>query len=122
MDQMQFTKTQFAERLIATYRSWLSMRDRCDNKNNIRAQRYYHNVSICERWRNFYLFLLDLGLRPEGTSLGRLLDTGDYMVGNARWMSRKEQGRERIRKRLQKKYGSNFGGGSKQPQLLVSKG
>jgi hypothetical protein len=83
------------------------MRDRCTNANNIRAWKYYHNVNICDRWRNFYLFLLDLGLRPAGTSLGRLLDTGDYAVGNARWMSRKEQGLERRRKRLRAKYGEN---------------
>jgi hypothetical protein len=105
---MQFTKAQFAERLKATYQSWLSTRDRCTNKNNVRAQKYYHNVSISDRWRNFYLFLLDLGLRPAGTSLGRLLDSGNYEPGvGVRWMTRKEQGLERRRKRLRAKYGAN---------------
>ena len=108
---MQFTKAQFAERLIETYRSWLSMRDRCTNKNNIRAQKYYRDVRISDRWRNFYLFLLDLGLRPAGTSLGRVRDSGNYESGvGVRWMTRKEQGRERIRKRLHAKYGEgNYG-------------
>ena len=46
---MQFTKAQFGERLIAMYRSWLSMRDRCTNKNNVRAQRYYRDVQISDR-------------------------------------------------------------------------
>jgi hypothetical protein len=48
----------------------------------------------------FVNFVADMGERPASTSLGRLLDIGDYKLGNCRWMTAKEQGMERRKKNV----------------------
>jgi hypothetical protein len=48
-------------------------------------------VLICPEWMTFKGFLASMGKRPEGTTLGRLLDTGNYEPGNAFWMTTAEQ-------------------------------
>jgi hypothetical protein len=107
------TVQMIGKRLQATHNSWKSMLQRCTNARLL-AYKYYGaiGVTVSPKWRTFEGFLEDMGTRPAGTSLGRLLDTGDYTVGIARWMTRSEQGKERIRKRLRKKYGENYGTGS----------
>ena len=49
-----------------TYHSWNSMRWRCGRLKN------YKNISYCKEWESYESFLLDMGERPEGTSLHRL--------------------------------------------------
>lgn len=39
----------------------------------------------------FSNFLADMGERPEGTSLGRLGDKGNYEPGNCQWQTAAEQ-------------------------------
>jgi hypothetical protein len=78
-----------------TYRSWRSMINRCTLKKFSRYSFYggaSPPVRICARWLDsFQAFLEDLGERPEGTTLGRFGDSGNYEPGNAIWMTRKEQ-------------------------------
>lgn len=84
-----------------TYTAWSSMLQRCTNPNATNY-RYYGGANppiiVCRRWRTFKNFYLDMGKCPEGASLGRLKDTGDYKPGNAQWMTRAEQGVERRRR------------------------
>ena len=75
-----------------TYRSWMSMKTRCNDPNAAGYHRYGGaGVSVCTRWESFSNFLVDMGERPDGTSLGRLGDTGNYGPGNCEWQTRKEQ-------------------------------
>jgi hypothetical protein len=83
--------------LSPTYNSFQAMRQRCLYP---KAARYPHyggaGVTICDRWNitkggSFENFLLDLGGRPEGTTLGRFGDVGNYTPLNCKWMDSKEQ-------------------------------
>lgn len=80
-----------------TYKSWLSAKSRCTNKN---GKRYYdyggRGISMCERWRNsFENFLSDMGECPVGLTLDRINNDGNYEPGNCRWATYKQQANNR---------------------------
>lgn len=76
-----------------TYKSWLSMMERCFNTNAPNYQSYGGaGISVCERWRSFPTFLADMGERPNGHSLDRYPNQrGNYEPSNCRWATAKEQ-------------------------------
>ncbi len=75
-----------------TYRSWHNMKGRCGYPCVPTYPRYGGlGVTVYERWQSFDNFLADMGERPEGTSLGRILDLGNYEPGNCFWMTKAEQ-------------------------------
>jgi hypothetical protein len=84
-----------------TYISWESMISRCTNQNNREGFAKYgaKGVRVCTEWINsFESFLASLGERPEGTTLGRVLDMGNYEPDNCFWMTPAEQGLARRNK------------------------
>jgi hypothetical protein len=77
-----------------TYRSWRMMLARCTNLNAKDYPRYggaNPPVRICSEWLTFAGFLADMGERPAGTSLGRILDIKNYKKSNVFWMTDAEQ-------------------------------
>ena len=77
-----------------TYVSWSSMNSRCNNLNVPDFHRYGgRGISICDRWKDFALFLEDMGERPLGTSLDRKDVNGNYLQDNCTWSTPAQQSR-----------------------------
>lgn len=86
-----------------TYRSWKSMIQRCTNSKRPSYPHYGGSgVTVSPRWLSFENFLADMGVRPANTTLGRILDMGDYTKSNCEWQTWKQQRAEAKKKRLLK--------------------
>lgn len=78
------------------YKIWSAMIQRCTNPNSQNYHRYGgRGVRVCERWLKFENFLADMGERPDGTTLDRVDNDGNYEVTNCRWATRETQYRNR---------------------------
>lgn len=78
------------------YRIWSGVFTRCTNTNS-KAYKYYgaRGIKVCDRWKDFKLFLEDMGDPDPGQSLDRIDVNGDYEPNNCRWASAKEQARNK---------------------------
>ena len=81
------------------YRSWRGMRNRCHCPDNVSYKNYGgRGIQVCDRWReSFENFLADTGPRPEGMSLDRIDNDGDYEPMNCRWATPAQQRANRRR-------------------------
>lgn len=94
----------FKGKVSSTYRSWQAMRERCDSPNHRGYPQYgAKGITYDSTWKVFENFLADVGERSEGTTLGRAMDTGNYVPGNCWWQSRAEQLEQARLKRTMKK-------------------
>lgn len=85
------------------YGVWVSMKQRCSNKNTSNYHRYGgRGISVCDRWvESFDNFIADMGERPTGDhSIDRIDNDGDYNPDNCKWSTRLEQGRNTRRNRI----------------------
>lgn len=89
------------------YQVWMAMDRRCNNKN-CREYKYYggRGIKVCDRWHGafgFDHFLEDMGERPDETMVGkrkkwtldRIDNNGDYCPKNCRWVTMKDQCKNR---------------------------
>lgn len=74
------------------YSMWKGMRNRCNNPNYRAYHRYGgRGIKVCNRWDDFWAFVRDMGERPEGFTIDRKDNDGDYEPSNCKWSSYSEQ-------------------------------
>lgn len=78
----------------AIYVAWVSMKQRCFNSNHPGYKDYGgRGVTVCDRWADdgFINFLKDMGNRPDGLTLDRIDNDGNYEPSNCRWATQEQQ-------------------------------
>ena len=87
--------------------TWMSMHQRCYNSRYHGFAAYGgRGIRVCARWHKsnpngFRNFVADMGKRPDGTSIDRLDNDGDYEPSNCRWGTPDQQ---RSNKRPRKQW------------------
>jgi hypothetical protein len=82
------------------YATWAGMLARCNNPNAANYGRYGgRGIKVCAAWHDSATFLGDidrlLGPRPDGMTLDRVDNSGDYEPSNVRWATGAQQQRNR---------------------------
>lgn len=76
-----------------TYEAWHAMLKRGRGTSD-RENYYLRGIRVCDRWlESFENFLEDMGERPDGLSIDRINNDGDYEKNNCRWADNKTQSR-----------------------------
>ena len=83
------------------YTAWKNMRARC---RNTKIQHWKHyggkGVTVDPQFASFENFFAYMGPCPQGFSIDRIDNNGNYAPGNIRWASKKTQMRNRSDNRL----------------------
>jgi len=76
------------------YETWHSMIQRCNNKNSMSYKWYgARGIKVCERWKDFNNFFEDMGKKPDGLTIERKDNDGNYEPDICKWATQKENNR-----------------------------
>jgi ribosomal protein S16 len=68
------------------------MLKRCNNEKHEQYPNYGgRGIRVCDRWRTFENFYADMGDAPDGHTIDRVNNNGDYEPSNCRWSTQKTQ-------------------------------
>ena len=85
------------------YKTWTSMVQRCTNPNVKFYYRYGgRGIKICDRWLDFKSFIEDMGERPDGMTIDRINNDGNYEPTNCHWVTHKDNCNNRSNKKIKK--------------------
>jgi hypothetical protein len=75
------------------------MKQRCTNPNHAKYYLYGgRGIGVCKEWsESFVKFLEDMGDRPQGHTLNRIDNDGNYCKENCEWQTYSEQNSNRRR-------------------------
>lgn len=81
----------------AERKAWRNMINRTSNPKCVEWNNYgARGISVCPRWRNSFAdFFSDMGPRPDGYSIERKNNDGNYEPENCAWIPRAHQARNR---------------------------
>ncbi|MGP2517129.1 hypothetical protein [Yersinia sp. 2545 StPb PI] len=83
------------------YNSWSAMMQRCTNRKSENFASYGgRGVTVCDRWLKFENFISDMGDPSNGETIDRIDVNGNYEPSNCRWLSMKDQSRNRRNNRI----------------------
>lgn len=87
--------------LLLTKKVWRSMLRRCLNPQDTDWEKYGgRGIKVCDQWANsFESFLSDMGVKPNGLTLERKNNDGNYEPDNCCWASYRDQNLNRRKQR-----------------------
>lgn len=94
---------------LSEYKSWLAMRNRCNNPSHDNYDRYGgRGITYDPAWDDFSVFLEDMGKKPTPKhQLERVDNDKNYNKENCIWATREQQTRNRGGKRATRLYTYN---------------